>query len=70
MTSLRIALGKDTGLTTELEEAGFTLTHCDDPDQKHGDPMEAAQDARERALELRAELDREEAKLLAAARLQ
>mmetsp|Transcript_20596 Transcript_20596/g.53540 ORF Transcript_20596/g.53540 Transcript_20596/m.53540 type:complete len:428 (+) Transcript_20596:238-1521(+) len=56
MTSLRIALAEDSGVAAKLAEGGFTLTHCDDPDQKQ-DPLEAAQDARERALDLRRELD-------------
>lgn len=54
MTCRRQCLAEDSGLTAKLAEGGFTLTHCDDPDQQ--DPGEAAAEARQRALELRHEL--------------
>lgn len=55
VTSRRRTLQGESGITASLAAGGFTLTDCDDPDQG-GDPVEAAADARERALALQAEV--------------
>eukprot|EP00038_Savillea_parva_P006176 m.162158 g.162158 ORF g.162158 m.162158 type:complete len:498 (+) comp12152_c0_seq1:45-1538(+) len=59
VTCRRRVLSEGSGLTAALAAGGFVLTHCDDPEDQQ-DPCEAALEARERALELRRELERHE----------
>jgi hypothetical protein len=57
ISSRRRTRGEISGVTEKLAAAGFTITDCDDPDER--DPLEAAQEARERAIELHEEVIRD-----------